>query len=656
MSPRDLAKVARACLACALLAALAATAAAQQALSPEPDYSPPRVARAEISVPEALRLALEHEPNILLAAEDAAARAGLARQASGAFDLTLLGSFQYEFVQTELSAAQKAEERDRRNELASEADDAQRDAERLTREIEQLLALRAALQQGTPLPPVEFTDLVTQSQWDTLLALYNNAPPDQKAQVIQDIIRWIDDEVTQLTAERDIAATLAEGLRDKLRKLGRIPEVQQQQRGTVDLQLQKRFRTGIVLSPFLTLTGDSLRYMGKPRSAEYGGPGSMDTYTSSLGFSVTLPLGRGRGVESAGAAERSARIDWEASRDTLAHTASQSLYTVLLAYWDLVAAQRTLDVHRRSLELQRRLEKLVEALIEADELPRAERARMEARMAEVQASVDAARRTLHQARVTFATAVGLAVSGPQDAPLAADPFPPAPVADTVARLDEAALGDLAVRRRLDLAAARQLELSGKVLWRAAQIDLASKRDLEVRVWYSGLHDTGGSVWDGVGDTLAGNWTGPSARVAFQWEKPFANDVQVGRFEERAAIARQRAIAARDLERTIRARVVQSVGMLRQAVAQLAAARSALEAYREAFRNEMEKLRYGRSTLIDTILTDQRTVQAELTVVSAERTVAQLLAQLRYETGTLVERQEDGTFRVAAAPLAPPPAG
>jgi hypothetical protein len=60
--------------------------------------------------------------------------------------------------------------------------------------------------------------------------------------------------------------------------------------------------------------------------------------------------------------------------------------------------------------------------------------------------------------------------------------------------------------------------------------------------------------------------------------------------------------------------------------------------------------------VDTILTEQRAVEAELGVIQAQFTVAQTLAKLRFDAGTLVEETPAGESRVVGNLFALPRTG
>ncbi|MFN3413616.1 MAG: TolC family protein, partial [Thermoanaerobaculum sp.] len=576
----------------------------------------PALEKGELTLLDALRLTLAHEPNLALAREDVKAKEGVSLQAAGAFDLTLVGKVSYEFTQRPLSAAEKLEQEKKRNEIRDEIAKAEAKMAQYDQMIQQLLQARSDLQSGLIPAGVSFLDPQMQAQWEAMLVLYRNASPAQQAQIRQDIINWIESRLGELTVAKNEELATAVGGRQELRQLGPVAEVEQTQRGTVDLQLSKHYRTGMTLTPFMSLSGESVRYQGKPKSDKFGGPGREDTYNTTLGFSVSIPLGRGAGVESAAAAEQASMIDWEASRKTLAFTASKAVLATVFAYLDLYRAQETVAVYRRSSELQARLFELVHALAEADEIPRAEISRMQARQAEVTSQLQAAKSSLAQAQVALATAMGVSISEPSFLPQAVEGFPPPPSPAELAAVSAEALAEMGATRRLDVAAARDLERSGRVLWRAAVIDLAAKKDLDFKFHYAGLSDAGGNMGHNLGQAFFGNWAGPSAGLTFAYEKPFANLTQRGQLEQRQALWAQRQISAADAERRVRLDVLQTRITLEQLLAQLEAAKTSAQAARQAFENELEKFRFGRSTLIDTILTEQRAVEAELSVVQA----------------------------------------
>ncbi|MEW6336300.1 MAG: TolC family protein [Acidobacteriota bacterium] len=629
------------CLGMLALACFLSGTSTPAAEPPVPDatYRPPLFGRPEIGLLEALELTLEHAPAIRLEAESSRASKGLAQQAAGQFDLALLGDVSYSFDQSELSSAAKQEMAKKRADIAEDIGKAEERAAQYDAQLQEWNRARGLVGGGN-FSGISFTDPVDQSYYDLWLAAYNSATPQQQAQMVQDLLAWIETNRGDLQVERDAELQGAEADRESLRKLGAVPEVEQNYEGTLSLQLLKPFRSGVIVTPFLDLTGSGRSYRHKEKSDELGGPGGVDSYTSSVGFTVDIPLGRGRGEASTGAAEAAAGIDYDASVSALKHQASDSLYQTLLAYWALVAEQESVKVYERTLGLQATLVELSTALVEADELPRVEMARVQAREAEVRGQLDDAYRRLHEARMALSEAIGLEVNETAEAPLAADPFPLAPSEDDLAALPVATLAGESAERRYDVRAARQLQESGRVLWRAAYIDLKPRVDLQLEFSYAGLGEDA-SVREGIQGALGGNWTGPAGRVGVTFERPIENNIQRGLLEQRGALVTQRAISAIDLERSIKTNVVLAAGTLTQAARQLRRYAAAAEFYRQSYESELEKLRAGTATVIDTVTTEQRWVDSQLALVGAQQQMATALAQLRFESATLLADTPEG---------------
>src|SRR4029079_17456881 len=103
-----------------------------------------------------------------------------------------------------------------------------------------------------------------------------------------------------------------------------------------------------------------------------------NTYTFQAGLNVLVPLARGRGARAVDALERASALEHEASQLRLQFQSSSTALRTVLAYWDLRAAQDTVGVARRAVELQTELLTLTRRLIAAGELPQTDIARAQA--------------------------------------------------------------------------------------------------------------------------------------------------------------------------------------------------------------------------------------------------------------------------------------
>jgi outer membrane protein TolC len=620
---------------------------------PGPEYAPPVYREQDISLLEAIRLTLEHNPAIKLQSLDAQLQEGVVQEETGQFDATLIGNLSYEFIQEELTAQTKESEAKRREELRQAATDLGTSADYLDSLRTEFIVARETFELGGDIDSVEFSVPEDQAQFDVLMTLYENTSAAGQEELKLRIVDWLRAREDAATDSRDRTREAELKTWEQLEMLGPVPEVNQDYLGFVDLKLSKPYRTGAILSPYIVLLGEGTSYAGKEKSPELGGKGIADLYKTEIGFEIALPLGRGRGWQSAAAAERAARSEHAASIALVAHTAATSVRNTALAYWDLVAAQEKLKIFEQSLALHSQLVELTETLIRADELPSTELARARARRGNAQALVDAAERERSEARVTLATLIGLRVEQLVHAPHAADAFPLPPDRETITALTPEPLLREALQLRRDCEAARHFRESSHVLLRAAEVDLKPQLDLTLNTSYSGLNEDA-NVGEGIGGTITGKWVGPSARLGLDLSWPLANNLQRGLLVQRAAQDEQNAITTQDLERTIKANIVLAVESLRETVQQCHEYAEAVEHYRRSVDSEVERLRLGTSTLIDTILTEQRLTDALLALVDGRLAYAQLLAQLRFEAGTLVLETPEQGFSVDRGALTVPP--
>lgn len=654
-----------AALACACVATQAQRARAQQA--PAPSESSAAAASTAwqpvvfeyrgngIDLLEAVRLTLGQDPNLLLRGEDVRTAEGFALELAGAFDWTLTGQGTYEHRIQELRDSQRQGEVDRRNQIRDVQALACTEEENLRGELADLLRVQAG-ETGVDIrndPGFEAQLRIIEA---AIIAAEGN--PDQQEQLRQTAANLLQTEIAVTQEAIDAADQACREAGQALDNMGEVPDEEDFDIVRLQLRGEKLLRSGFRLAPFLQASFDSTQFVGKrngfivpavdpygtplfspsgiplTRLVSFGGKDIDDVYTVDVGFEVNAPLLRNRGVEATGAQERAAQIDLDASRQLLEHAASESVLNTAFAYWNLVAAQERVRVLESSVGLQRRVVDITGSLVEAAELPGAEMPRARAGEANALAQLESAQRDLATARLDLVRAMGLSVDDAGDVPSAAESFPPPPSREAVAAL-EAELVRLGVASRRDLVAARTLVESGDVLAQAAILALRPQLDATVAAWLTARGDESlGDAFDHVADE-------PSWRVQANYEQPFGNRTARGRVLQQESLVRQRQISQADLERQIRIGVVQTAASLVEAIDELARAEQAAEAFERTVQSELEKLGLGETTLLDAILTEQQRTSSLVSAIVARFRIATLLAQLRFESGTLVEQTESG---------------
>ena len=257
--------------------------------------------------------------------------------------------------------------------------------------------------------------------------------------------------------------------------------------------------------------------------------------------------------------------------------------------------------------------------------------------------------------MNLALAMGVTVTDdPTTLPAAKDPFPAARSEALPSDAEIRTLVASAPAQREDLKASVAHAESGAILAKGAKLDTRPRLDLTGRTWLTGLGEINAS-------NALDRWVGPSVSASLGIEIPLGNNFYRGRSLQREADLRQRQISAAELERQIKLNVVRNGGTLREAAARVQQAQDAVGFYRKTIEAEMERFQAGDSTLVDTILTEEQSTEALITLVAAQADYAHLVAQLRYETGLLAPdggrrhpRQPRG--RAARSPPVKRPAG
>jgi len=609
-----------------------------------------------LSLLDAVRLTLQNDPNIRLVESQYRQKEGVTQELAGQFDLTLRANAGFQYNREELRDSTKRREQKNRDDLDAIIPRADSVLASLQRGLANLQDPNAIENPAE----IDFTEGVTNpSIANDLLKIQNDlillteliattADPFTRRQLEDlrtDLLQsGIDAFATQVSEVEGVPDALRQARAD----LGDTPEEQFSKRWNAHLDLIKQYRNGIFVSPYADLNFTGQNYVGKSTTdAAKGGQGVPDLYRGEVGFDVRVPLRRGLGRDSVAASESASKKDAEATRLSLLHQESQSILQTVLAYWEVRSAADQLEVSKRSVELQADLLNLTQELIKAGEMPAADEARNQASYSDALARQEAAERRLHEARVGLARTMGMTLAGAALGPMAAEAFP-APAAVVAPDPAVEAMVRVAIDRRNDLLASQTVLEAAGILSKGAKLDARRLLNLDGSFWGTGIGE------DEIGEM--DRWVFKSGEARATFEMPFANNQATGRYNQRVASQRQAAIDAGDLGRTIALNVERLSRSLALAAERLARARDSVAAYDKTIEAEQAKLKAGDSTLIDTILTEQQTTAARLTLVSAQQEYATTLARLLFETGLILERQGgmakvDGEALVAVpAPL------
>ena len=391
---------------------------------------------------------------------------------------------------------------------------------------------------------------------------------------------------------------------------------------TSSLGIARQFRSGLTVTPGLGIS-------------RIAAPGAGDTAPNvgTLSFAIRQPLLQGRGRSVVAASEMSAEREVAASVFDVEQTTTERVVAVVSQYWIARARALDLEILRASEASSRELLDTTRRLVEADQTPAAELVQLEANLAAKESSRIGGERAVFTARQDLGREIGLETARIAALPLPADPFPVVRPADVPPPSEAGRYIAAALRRRADLRAARERKSGAEILLRASDDALKPKLDLLFVPTWSGL-----VAGDGPGDyvgSLGRNVPGAGASLGFSLSWPTANRTARGALAETEAFRRQTELLIELLARTVGADVPTALDAVRSSALQVEKATEAVGLFERAVINEEKKLRAGTSTLLDLINQRDRLTAARQTVVSAQLALAQALALLRFQTGTLL---------------------
>ncbi len=324
----------------------------------------------------------------------------------------------------------------------------------------------------------------------------------------------------------------------------------------------------------------------------------------------------------------------------LRHVAAQTVLDAAAAYWSYKAA---VEQHRQLADAEARTRKLIKEtkeLIDKGEVPAANIIQLKAHLADKRSQTEDAEQKVIAARFQLGLAMGLneAEIGKLGPPR--DEFPRLtgePSEETWQKALPAFIQE-SILRRDDHRSSLAKEESLMILAEAAKLNLKSKLDLDLQVGYSGVDD--GPDVDVLLADFVQNVPGANFLIGLSYQWPLDNNAAKGELVQQRSALRRQILSRQDLGRRIGAQVTLALTEMRKNWQQLEAAREAVELYQRAVEVERKKNRLGESTLIDVMDMEDRLTAAWTQLVTTESQVADSLAQLRFQSGTILKYEGD----------------
>jgi outer membrane protein TolC len=409
------------------------------------------------------------------------------------------------------------------------------------------------------------------------------------------------------------------------------------------LGLSKQTRFGVTLNPAISVS-----------RAFTADAGQVDQYGSTLGFTLTVPLLRGRG-SAASALERDLAAQAEAIRSEVLLTASQQALATIAAYWQCVSAGIQLDIQRNIESNALELVDLTRALIAGYVQSSNELAYTQAYLSQNVAARLQAEAFYAQRLAALHVAMGLEANPAAADPwlLPADPLPRLPAALDVPPDLAPQLVALAMERRPDLAAVRKQLEAATIRREAARNAALPQVDVQLFGGYAGA-ELGGDFANGA-QAMAAHLEGPAVAAAVSLAWPLRNDAARGSLLVAQGQLDQVRAGMQLLANQVQADVRSGVSNVRLYLQTCASQDESANFYQQTRDDRQTLYKSGQDTLVNLISANNDLGAAQIRLVSSQVAALVAIAQLLHDTGTLVvpdggERFEINLDALARIPL------
>jgi outer membrane protein len=393
-----------------------------------------------------------------------------------------------------------------------------------------------------------------------------------------------------------------------------------------EVRLDKQFRSGVTLSPTLTVSRTGTRAV---QSQQFPIAGA-----ATAGLNVVVPLLANRGGSVNAVAERVVERDWRGTVEDARHTVASTVNDVVSSYWSYVAAERRLDAYVAAEARAQRMVDETVILVRKEERAPADLKQVSANLASKRATRIGAEQALVEARQQLGLLMGLGPAAVIALPASASDFPAVPndTSDDAGSIER--LTALALARRSDLAAAHEKQAA--TVLELDEFRNAAKPHVDLTLGFGFTGSENGIAFNRFFAPLYRNVPGLNASVQLTYQLPTANAAARGRVMQEDAFLAQQRLAEQDVARQIVTSVIVSVQALQRSRVILQQSEAASGFYTATVENERRKFQLGMSTLFDVLNAEDGLTNAVLAEINGRRAYATALATLRFVTGTLVD--------------------
>jgi outer membrane protein len=363
-------------------------------------------------------------------------------------------------------------------------------------------------------------------------------------------------------------------------------------------------------------------------------------HASTINYSLTQPLMRGKGRDIATILERSSILYIENSKRNNEFVNSFEVLQIGFAYWNYYTAYKNVEIYKQNESRVRNVLEITKELIKADKKPAGDLVQVNADLLNQEKLTIIAEQNLYQARLNLGRVIGLSNEESLLLDIPMNDFPTIAQSEYRENLDKNTFIKVAKDKRADIKAVKKISEVLEMQNKLAENNMKPQLDLTGFVFYGSA-----SRGNGIGETFSsftnnqGMNMGAGARLTFTF--PINNNLAKGNLTKSNIALKDQNVVNENLQRNIELNISDAINNLNNSVLVVDKAREAYNNYKEAFNNEQVKFQTGLTTILNLILFQERLTSSELQYLQANQQFANAIINLRHETGTLISQDIQG---------------
>ena len=399
------------------------------------------------------------------------------------------------------------------------------------------------------------------------------------------------------------------------------------------IALKKKFRSGIEVKPALQITRtDTTVFELYPGQTIYDTP----TNQAKVNLLVTVPLLKGYGEKVNTAGEMAAKKQVDVSVCKLHHMISERILNTVLAYWEYLSTNRSLIQTINSEKRAQRIVKQTKTYIKAGNRPESDLTQTLANLSDKKIQRIAAEQVLFTRKQNLGNSMGFDfmqsqnISAPSDSFLQIDKKIVDKIYSSTSQIIKKALNN-----RSDYLKLTEQERRKKLLVKAAKNNTLPQINLNMGAGYTGL-DEGDEV-DCAGNAFSNNIKGLNYTVSLTFNHFIENSTAKSILFQKKSELKQIEILKQGLRKKISIEILIAIDRLKNSLKSLSTAEESVTYYKSTLNNEVKKFKLGTATLFDLIQSEEKLTNSTLKLIEAKRNYAIAMAQLKYQTGSIVRK-------------------